>query len=305
MASASNIPVLNLGGNPREAPSTFKKGPNAITPIFEPSAAFEAIFNGAAPNADSNELIARISRRRSILDVVKAELSDLSSALGSEERQRLELHAESIRNLEMRLTDQLEDANRPPEDRTCQPPASLPNVDGLDKTALNLDMAVTAFACDLTRVAAIEFGHHQSFQVEMTNPAIRGDWHNGFLHGEGGNRQLIDLELWLGTQFVNAAQRLKQLPAPDGNGTLFDQTLMVWTRGMGDGLNHSGNDMRFVFTGGAGGYLGKSANGRYIRANGEPHQTALTACAEAMGITNFAPFGNADHDKSPFSALRG
>ena len=302
----TDIPVLNLGGNPRESPSTFKKGRDAITPIFEPAAAFEAIFNGAGePGQTGAELTARIQRRQSILDLVKTELTELSSSLGAEERQRLDLHADSIRNLELRLQDQLEDANRPPGEATCQTPAIPPNVEGLEKTALSLDMAITAMACDLTRVAAVEFGHHQSFQVELNDPAIRGDWHNGFLHGEGGNGQLIDLELWLGEQFVRAANRLKQLPAPDGSGTLFDQTLLIWTRGMGDALSHSGSDMRFVVTGGAGRYLRTSPNGRYIRGNGEPHQTVLTACAEAMGVTDFSTFGNDDHDKTPFAGLSG
>lgn len=300
------IPVINLGGNPGEAPSTFKKGSNAITPIFEPQAALDAIFNGtgAPSGGDTASAAALIRRKRSMLDVVKGELTQLGSALGAEEKQRLALHEESIRNLERRLESQLEEANRPPEARTCQPPAGVTNMlPGIKKTALNLDMAVTALGCDLTRVAAVEFGHHQSFQVELDDPAIRADWHNGLIHGEGGNGKLIDLEKWLCSRFVDAVQKMKQLPAPDGSGTLFDQTLIIWTRGMGDSLAHAGNDMRFVLSGGAGGYLKKSPNGRYIRANGEPHQTVLTACAHALGISDFSRFGNQEHSKTPFGPL--
>ncbi|MEL6183459.1 MAG: DUF1552 domain-containing protein [Myxococcota bacterium] len=302
---STDISVLLLGGNPREAPSTFKKGNRALTPIFEPEAAFDIIFGGAAAGTDDSASVAeRIRRQQSILDLTRAEVRALASALDAEGRQRLELHEQSIRTLEQRLETRLADLSRPPEEQTCAPPSGLmQEMPGIEKTALSLDMAVTALGCGVTRVAAVEFGHHQSFQVDMDAPSLRGDWHNGFLHGEGGNRQLIDLELWLGTQFVEAAEKLKRLPAPDGNGTLFDQTLMVWTRGMGDGLAHSGSDMRFVISGGAGGYVKTAPNGRYIRANGEPHQRVLTACAEALGVTDFTNFGDDSHDKSPFSAI--
>jgi hypothetical protein len=123
------------------------------------------------------------------------------------------------------------------------------------------------------------------------------------MHSDNPRTRLVKLEQWLSKQFVAAAQKLKSLPAPDGNGTLFDQTLMMWARDMGDGVQHDGSDMRFVFSGGAGGYLQTSANGRYIAASGQPHIGALLNAAQAMGITNYSGFGGMGGSKTPLAEV--
>jgi hypothetical protein len=67
---------------------------------------------------------------------------------------------------------------------------------------------------------------------------------------------------------------------------------MIWARDMGDSVVHDGSNLRFVLSGGAGGYLRAAANGRYINGGGQSHQRLLLNVAEAMGVTNFAGFGN-------------
>ena len=186
----------------------------------------------------------------------------------------------------------------------CTTPAA-PGEGGQDllNSAIHLELAVNAFACDITRVAAVEFGNDQSAQVSIPEVGDPGDWHNTFTHGDNPRTRLTNLERWLCTQFVAAANKLKSLPAPDGNGTLFDQTLMVWTRDMGDAVEHRADDMRFVFAGGAGGYLRHSPNGRYIDGGGDAHQRALFSIGEALGISNFTGFGATSGAPSSRTAL--
>jgi hypothetical protein len=170
----------------------------------------------------------------------------------------------------------------------------------LRNSALHADLAVSALGCGLTRVAAIEFGHHQATQIEI--PEIgAGEWHN-FLHS-GLFDQLVALERWLCEQFVLTAQRLQALPSPDGDGTLYDHTLMVWTRGMADAVVHTGTDMRFVLAGGAGGYLTHAPNGRYLAGNGQAHQRVLFNVCEAMGVTDFTGFGSEGEPFGPREPL--
>jgi hypothetical protein len=175
--------------------------------------------------------------------------------------------------------------------------------DPLAASVLHMDVAINAFACDITRVAAVQFGHHQSTQVSLPEVGDPGDWHNGFLHSDNPRTRLVKVEQWLSKQFVAAANKLKSLPAPDGSGTLFDQTLMLWARDMGDAVAHDGTDMRFVFSGGAGGYLQKSAGGRYLAGGGQPHQRALLNAAEAMGITDFTGFGDTAAARTPLADI--
>ena len=286
------IPSLLLGSVKTEQQNSFYRDNQPLSPIFSPVAAYDAIFSGlgsVSPNL--------VRRRKSSLDLVRDELKQLSGELGSSERQKLDLHVDSIRAVEERIVASGGggscNAGTAPAEATQDLLAS----------ATHLDLAITAFACDITRVAAVQFGHHQNTQVSLTEVGNPGNWHNDFIHGDNPRTRLLNLERWLAKQFVAAANKLKSLPAPTGGGTLFDQTLMVWARDMGDAVNHNGNNMRFVFSGGAGGYLVTSPNGRYVDGGGEAHQRALVNCAAAMGFGDATGFGDAAQSRIPLDSI--
>ncbi len=296
----SSIPSLILGGDPTQESSTFWRDGSRLTAITRPVAAFDAIFAGAAPSdpgtTDPGTVeppSERLRRRQSILDLMLGELEQLRAQLGAEERIKLELHADSIRALEMRLAGDGSTGGTggEPAPGSCAPPAGIANGDQvLVDDARCLDLAITALGCDLTRVVAVEFGHHQGTQVRLPGMS-GGDWHSNYLH----SNQIADLtalESWLTEQFVLAVEKSKRIPAPDGDGTLFDQTLFVWARTMGDAVSHVDSDMRTVFAGGAGGYLRRSAGGRHVDARGQSHQRALLNAAAALGVADLSSFGS-------------
>jgi hypothetical protein len=287
------IPSLILGSVKTEQQTSFYRNNQALSPIYSPVAAYDAIFGGAGGVSP-----ALLRRRKSSLDLVNSELKQLSDQLGSHERQKLELHVDSIRAVEERLSGSGSGAmscaagDRPPE-----------ATQDLLASSKHLELAINAFACDITRVAAVQFGHHQNTQVSLTEVGNPGNWHNDYIHSDNPRTRLVNLERWLAGQFVAAANKLKSLPAPTGTGTLFDQTLMVWARDMGDAVGHNGNDMRFVFSGGAGGYLVTSPNGRYINGGGDAHQRALLNCAAAMGVSDFTGFGDVTAPRTPLDTI--
>lgn len=246
----------------------------------------------------------RLLRRRSILDVVTADIAQLEGAFAGLEREKLQRHIESIRLLETRIGQQLAGA----QGQTATPVAggapaptfvapvacNQPNLPGglqpIENSATHVELATTAMACDITRVAHIEFGHHQSCPIDL--PGAQGDWHNDFMHASQDRSNLINTERFVAQQFANAITRLKQTPAPDGNGTLYDQTFMLWVREMGDAVVHNGNSMPFVVAGRAGGYL-RAGNG-FLTGGQTAHLRVLLTAAEAMGIVNPANFGKPD-----------
>ncbi len=304
----TQIPNLVLGGVSSEAQSTFYRDNRPITPIFSPSAAYAAIFGGGGYDfsGDSSEppAQARLRRRKSMLDALNGELTALSKTLGAQERAKLEAHAQSLRQMEERLAQQEDLLNNPePVAVQCTTPSDPgTGSEALLNSVLHMDLAINAFACDLTRVAAVQFGHHQSTQVSLSEVGTPGDWHNGFLHSDNPRTRLLNLERWLAQQFVAAAGKLKETPAPDGNGSLFDQTLMIWARDMGDAVSHNGTDMRFVLSGGAGGYL--RTGGSYIDGAGQAHSKVLFNVLEAMGIGDPSGLGDDTTDREPLAELR-
>ena len=306
------VPVLLLGADARSGGmSMFNRDQNLFT-ITSPLAALNTAFGAANPPAGMSP-DGLLKRRRSILDVIRGEIRELNQTVGTQEKAKLELHLDSIRNLENRLGQ----AAMPVGGgmvAACRPPArpsddlSNPNKANL----LHLDVLMNAFACDITRVGAVEFGSDEAMQVNLPEIGLRGEQHSGMIHsGPPGLAQLAILEKWFHEQFVAVVKKLKSIPEADGSGTLFDNTLLVWCRDMGDAPAHNRRSMKFVLSGKAGGYLRTSPNGRYLSGagdgSGDLHERLLLNMLDALGITNFTGFGDPNlkgPGKTPIPAIR-
>jgi hypothetical protein len=294
------IASLLLGADTSNGSNTMFYGGAAngggnLPTIGSPLSAFTTVFGGALPAGLS--AAALLKRRQSMLDIVKNEANALKNTLGAQERGKLDRHLDSVRQLENKLMTQM------PAGGGCTKPAApgadstfnyMNAIDGIAANKIHLDVIVNAFACDITRVAAIQFGNDQKFMVNLPGRVPYDDQHGGFLHsGASSNfKNLVEFERYLAEQFVAVVTKLKGLADPeDATKTLFDTTLVAWCRDMGDAVNHDQKSMRFVLASGTGGYLKTAAGGRYIRST-ERHERILLNLAEAMGLTSFAGFGD-------------
>jgi len=222
-----------------------------------------------------------------------------------EERQKLEVHLQSLKQMENRLAM----ADKPGVS-ACQKPAMAPADPGNAQKAnqAHLDIAISALACDITRVAAVEWGSDQTMQVNLPEIALQGDQHGGFIHSGGpAFKSLTQIEIWLAQRFVEVVNKLKAIPEADGSGTLLDNSLVVWARDMGDAPGHNQRSMRFVLASGSGGFLKTSPTGRYLKnaaGGADRHERVLLYLCDAMGISDFSGFGDKNlTDKTPISAL--
>lgn len=293
---------------------SFRAG-KPVAPIASPSSAFSTAFSGVSSGGGTmmsggtmTTPDAALKRRKSILDLVSAEIKDVQSRVGASEKQKLDAHLDSIRTLENKLTQTSGGGggtgSNPNAAKACAglvKPADASTV--LANDLLHMDILVNALACDITRVGVLQFGTDQSLQVNLPkwpdpDHSLQGEQHGGFIHsGSGENfKSLIAFEAWLATQFATLVTSLKSKPDPDGgSGTLYDSTLVVWARDMGDAVNHDMKNMRFVLAGGAGGYLKQAAGGRYVNAGGgasNRHERVLLNVLEAMGVTDYTGFGD-------------
>jgi hypothetical protein len=329
----TQVPSLHLGGVRGQQGISFRNNGLQV-PQFDVSEAFRTIFDGTAPPppvatpetpnapmqpAGPSETTIRLLRRQSVLDAVRADISQLERAFNGLEREKLQLHIQSIQELESRIAQQLsisQGQTAPPVGGgstapqpsfvapvACDQPNNRAGDQAITNSAIHLELAMAAFACDITRVALVEFGHHQKCDVNI--PGAQGDWHNDFMHSSTDRSRLRVTEQFMSTQIVNAVNRLKALPAPDGAGSLYDQTFILWAREMGDAVIHAGNNMPFVVAGGAGGYLG--GRNRYLQGGGAFHLRVLMNAAEAMGVRDLSGFGDPNQsasDRSPFDGLK-
>ena len=107
VAAGINRPIssLLLGANTSDngGISQFYGGATGgnLPTIGSPLSAYNTVFGGALPPGMSASAL--LTRRKSILDLVKAETTTLKGSLGTNEKAKLDVHLDSIRQLENKL----------------------------------------------------------------------------------------------------------------------------------------------------------------------------------------------------------
>jgi len=302
VASGINRPIgsLLLGANTNEnaGKTLFYGGATGdnLPTIGSPLSAYNTVFGTALPAGTS--AAALLARRQSALDLITAEINTLKGTLGNNEKAKMDAHLDSIRQLENKLSQSM------PTGAGCMTPTApaadsamqfMSDLDALAANLIHQQIIATAFACDKTRVACLEYGNDQ--RLIVNTPGIPSDdQHGGYIHSGAMSNyaNLVLFEAYLCKQFVAIINLLKgfQDPLdPTGQKTLFDTTLLVWVRDMGDAQNHNQQSMRFVLASGNGGYLKTAVGGRYIKST-ERHERILLNICEAMGVTNYTGFGD-------------
>lgn len=280
--STAAVPSLLLGAEATaNGGKTMFNRANNLPTISSPLAAFKAVFGNAMPATGAAPVDQLLKRRKSTLDALTGQLKTLSDNVGSEAKARLDLHLQSIRQIETRLSSGGGQLAGCGEGIT----ATDVTTNVLQANLVHLDILASAIACNATRVAGIQFGSDQVLQVDLPELGLQGDEHGLMLHsGMGDNfAKLTQFEKWLSQRFVDLVNKLEATPDPDGGGSVLDSTLVVWARDMGDGSAHNQESMRFVFAGSK--YLKKDPNGRYINFAGRArHERALLNVCEAMGV---------------------
>jgi hypothetical protein len=290
------LPVLLVGDgttlkNPDGGKVQFVRNGTLLFPTGSPKTAYTTVFGNGVPAGMSTDKLK--TRRLGVTTLLQDEISEIEKRLGSAERARMELHRQAIQQIELRLG--MTGGGGGTSACGAQPmPVDSTSV--LTNDHLHLDTIVSAFACDITRVAGIHYGNDQVLPVDLPN--LTGNQHSDFIHSgdQDGYQRLMKFEAWLAGEFAYVVKKLASIPEADGSGTLLDNTVVAWCRDMGDALAHNQDSMRFVLASGTNGYLKTSPQGRYIKRGGvkdvDGHERVLLNLCEAMGVTNYSSFGD-------------
>jgi hypothetical protein len=241
----------------------------------------------------------RLARRLSILDYVKDDLGRLSGEVSAADRERLDRHLTYVREVETRLSEQVENAAACGLPERPQP-AGQGNDAFPEIGALQTDLLVLALACGQTRVASLQWSRSVS-QVRFTWLGI-DDNHHGLSHlpdddAEAQNA-LTSINQWYAERFAELIQKLKAYP--EGDGTLFDKSLLFWCNELGKGNTHSRDDAPYVLAGSAGGVL---STGRFLEYSGDvPHNNLLVSLLQIMGLSD-TTFGRPEWCTGPLGGL--
>lgn len=269
-----------------------------VAPMQNPFDAYSRIFSGLTV-PDTAAADALISQRRSVLDHVQGELARLEGEVDRADREKLGNHLALVRDLETRLeTGAGASASCEELDMGSRFDAganqNYPTVGQLD-----MDMIAMSFACDLTRVASIQWTASNS---ETTFPWLGvNEEHHAVSHsGRGSSRtdKLDRIYGWYVEQFAYLLDRLAAIP--EGDGTVLDNTVVLWTSDFSDGHDHIWRRIPFMLAGSAGGYF---RTGRYLTFDDLPHNDLLVSLCHAMGV-EVSTFGDERYcSGGPISSL--
>lgn len=269
-----------------------------VSPEDVPRNAYQRLFG--ALGGDATVADKQLRRRRSMLDLVRTDLGDLSQRVGAEQQQRLEQHLDALRATEQALS-------APSSSATCSPGESPLALDAMANTNFPLvgrtqtDLMVNALACGMTRVASLQWAHTIAPQVFTWAGA--GETHHELSHKDDSNTagiaDFVTCERWFADQIAYLLDALKARPDLENGGTLLDSTLVLWAKELGDSRLHTCRSVPFVLAGGSRTSL---RFGRYLRYDGQPHQKLLTSVCNAMGI-DLDTFGDASRSMGPLSGL--
>ncbi len=267
-----------------------------LPPMEDPVKAYERLFsNSTLSPADLARLL---KRRQTVLDGVQGTLKSLESRVGTDDRLRVQAHLESVQQIEKQLLSQTA-ACIPP---TQGSPLNLNDVANYPAVGkVQLDLIVNALACDLTRVASMQFSHSVS---GMSFPWLGiSDGHHDLSHmgdsDTAAEDKLVQINTWYSTQIAYLLGKMDAVL--EGNGkTLLDNSLVVCVNELSKGNIHGHEPVPIVMFGGASGAL---KTGRYLKyAQPELAQNMLVSIANAMGVP-MTTFGNPAYCTGPLANL--
>lgn len=252
--------------------------PNDPLPMIRnPRAVFDQLFGVGSSPED------RAQRRRedkSVLDTITASVQRLKAGLGVSDRGRLDNYLTDVREIERRI-QQVEAHNASGEPRDLpEAPIGVPDSFS-EHVHLMMDLQAIAFASDITRVFAFKLGRDASNRV-YPESGVMAAFHSASHHGEKEDR--IDDFAQINRYHVSMVPYLlnKLKSTPDGDGTLLDNSLIIYGSPMGDSNLHNHKRLPLFLAGHAGGAL---PGHLHLKApDGTPMANVWVSALQKLGI---------------------
>ena len=193
----------------------------------------------------------------------------------------LDRHLTLVRELEQELQNTDADAALQHPVPELDPSVELVNDNTPQISRMQIDLLVNSLANDMTRVATLQFMRSVG-QARMRWLGIE-EGHHSLSHDPDANQTSQDklrrINTWFCGEFAYLAKRLADTPEPTGEGSMLDNTLLVWTNELGKGNSHTLNNIPFVMVGGA----PKFTMGRSVKLDKVAHNRLWITLANAMG----------------------
>ena len=292
IGAATRFPSLSIGTNSKSL--SWTANGVRIPSQSHPVKLFRQMFvNGTEKEVD--EELENLERGRSILDTVLGDAKALNVTLGARDREKLDEYFTSVRELEIRLQQNKQWANRPkPEVNYREPKEVTDRTDILAKQRLLYDLILLALQTDSTRVITFSLGSMNA--VPNNIPGVRTDWHMLSHHGRDENKieelaRIEAAEFEVLNEFLTKLKNVKE-----AGGHLLDHTAVLFGSNLGNASSHSWHNLPILLAGG--GYK-HGHHAAHDPENNTPFANLFVPLAQRMGL-EIDQFGS-----STASSIRG
>jgi len=223
----------------------------------DPRLVFERLFGEAG---DPQQRALRIRENRSILDSVTASMKQLQGSVGGLDRQKMDQYFTAIREVEVRLQRiEAQNSASPTWMEGLSKPLGAPEKFE-DHIRLMFDLQVLAFQADITRITTLIFAGERSGRSypEVGVP----DSHHSVSHHDNNpekRAKVAKIDTYHVRQLAYFVGKLHA--TQDGEGTLLDNSMLLYGGGISNGNVHDHNPLPIVL---AGGGAGRLEGGRHI-----------------------------------------
>jgi len=262
---------------------------------INPQLAFDRLFRSRAARRSG-----QLGQEDSVLDLVAGDARRLQRTLGPADRQKLNEYFDSVRSVERRIafdrrrkrSENLEDPLVRAEigrlgravDLYSDPARVSERRDNFsEQVRLMLDILALAFWSDSTRVGTFMFGNSVSGRnFSFLEPGLGSHHENSHHEGKAEKKARYQkINRWHVAQYAYFLERLRSFR--EGDGTVLDNSMVLFGAGMSDGNAHSPHDLPLVLAGRGGGTL---STGRHLRyPKDHPMANLHVSLMRRMGVT--------------------
>lgn len=246
------------------------------------------------------------ARRQKVLDSVLENLREVKRDLSPSDLGRLDRHITSIEELENELLGIPLD-----EGPACTTPTlgTLPTATGWVNdfahmpliSKLQLDLAVMAMACNLTRVITVQYAYASTTKVMSFLTQNPQSNHHSMSHGyETHWRALTEINRWYMSQYAYLIGRLSALDDVTPGTKLIDNTVLAMGSEISRGEDHNVTRLPFVLAGHGGFRSGRFVDCKKADGNAK-HNALLVSLCHAMGATDITQVGLSEMGSGPLA----
>jgi hypothetical protein len=242
---------------------------------YNPKKLFERLF-GRGDTPDERKAL--VQQYGSVLDMVSADAKDLERTLGARDKAMLGDYLETVRELERRV--QKTEAQDMSKLQLPSVPVGIP--DSFDQH-LNLmfEMAALAMQGNVTRVFSYMMAAEVSGRT-YNNIGVPDAFHAVSHHANDPAKieKLVKIQTYHTQVFAKFLTKLKSIP--DGEGTLYDHSLIVYGSNMSNSDRHNQFPLPTSIVGGA---CGKVKGDQHVRyPDHTPLANVLLTVLDRVGV---------------------